>query len=155
MLWLQGAENMKEQPKTTEKKKIKHSFCSHCSSRSPRVSLWLAPCLCLCHRHKQTNPLSQIKAVFVLAWIEMWMTGQSSTHSPMTHMMLPWEAIRKHAGSICKVSLYEHRCTQVRMLVHSQISMHTCSKCTHGNQILGNKTCVPPQYPAGCKLFNF
>lgn len=99
---MQGAENMKEQPKTTEeKKKIKQGFCSLHSpvyaqnSERQDLSLCLScfPFLSLCLTQRQ-------KACFL-------------------NLSISADCLTKHQGSICRVMLSIHTDTHTHLYVNS------------------------------------
>lgn len=80
MRWLQGAENMKEQPKTTEeKKKIKQGFCSLRSPVYAQISERQDLSLCLSASHKDK------KLVFCVVF----------------YLFIAAGCLTNHQGSIC------------------------------------------------------
>lgn len=118
MLWLQGAENMKEQPKTTEKKrKLNTGLCSRCLP--PQVSLFLST-LSVSLSLTQTDKSSLLKKrqFFFL----------ERDRVLCTHPWLVWCCSGKQSGSTQTAWTQTHKSGK---LAHGQISMHTCNKCTH------------------------
>lgn len=111
MRWLQGAENMKEQPKTTEeKKKIKQGFCSLRSPVYAQISERQDLSLCLsCFPFFLSASHKDKKLVFCVVF----------------YLFIAAGCLTNHQGSMCRVMLsihtdtYTHTHTLICKLLHT------------------------------------
>lgn len=99
MRWLQGAENMKEQPKTTEeKKKIKQGFCSLRSPVYAQISERQDLSLCLsCFPFFLSASHKDKKLVFCVVF----------------YLFIAAGCLTNHQGSMCRVMLSIHTDTYI------------------------------------------
>lgn len=152
MPWLQGAENMKELPKTTERKKkrkLNIGFCLFSSFLSPQVSDRRELSLSLWHKHTQTDkPSLPKKTGFLGQERDMADRKRLRTVARISQFMLRCQSVRSHAGSDCKINLHEQSHTHTRARTHtyahahafvqfSLISKYTKTRnITHGAQLV-------------------
>lgn len=107
MRWLQGAENMKEQPKTTEeKKKIKQGFCSLRSPVYAQISERQDLSLCLsCFPFFLSASHKDKKLVFCVVFLFIycsWLSHQPPGQHVQGHAVYTHRYIHTHT-LICKL----------------------------------------------------
>lgn len=152
MPWLQGAENMKEQPKTTEeKKKIKQGFCLLRSPVYAQISERQDLCLCLsCFPFFLSGSHKDKKLVFLCGFLFIYRSWLS--HQP------PGQHVQGHA-------VYTHRYIHTHLYVpHCMVSLQAWEECCIYlyNMHTSGHLCKPAHYtmshwtiPVGsCKVNN-